>query len=185
MKVSVKAQRNIFLFLSIVLFIGFLSYIFSPVCNKIKPTVKITKVQKDSLIQLASRALSNGDLPIAAILLYNGKIIGEGFNTVQKDTNADGHAEINAIKSAFKAFGYSGFKKLNRDSLVLISTYEPCIMCKGVICNYDIKNVFFLKSKGFGNWMKNERKIHSYDWNCKRTGDDNIHDSLFKFVIKK
>lgn len=185
MSISVKAQRNIFIILTVTMFIAFFSYIISPVCYKIRPAAKISDNHKRTLVQLASKALENGDLPISAILIYNNKIIGTGFNTVQKDSNATGHAEINAINSAFKTIGYSEFKKLNRDSLVLISSFEPCIMCKGVICNYDIKNVYFLKSKGYGDWIKNGKKYFNYEWNCKRTGQDHIHDSLFQFIRKR
>ncbi len=140
MKVSIKAQRNIFLIITIILFIGFFSLVISPVCYKIKPSAKISKAQKDTLIKLATEASLNGDLPVAAILIYKNKIIGTGFNTVQKDSNSTGHAEINAIQSVFKKLGYYEFKKLDRDSLLLISTFEPCLMCKGYICNYDINN---------------------------------------------
>jgi tRNA(Arg) A34 adenosine deaminase TadA len=184
MKISIKAQRNIFLISSVILFIVLFSYIISPICSKIRPSVKINENNKKTLIKLASLAMANGDLPVSAILLYNNKIIGEGFNTVKKDSNSTGHAEINAIQYAFRKIGNQDFKNLNKDSLVLISTFEPCLMCKGVICNYEIKNVYFMKSKGLNNWINNGKKLFRYEWNCKRTGQDFIHDSLFK-VAKK
>ena len=52
------------------------------------------------LEKLGSTALESGDVPIGAVLLYDDTIIGNGYNTVLRDGNAGGHAEINAISDA-------------------------------------------------------------------------------------
>jgi len=105
---------------------------------QLKPKATITELQDNEIIELASKALESKDVPVGAILLYSNSIIGSGYNTVRRDTNISGHAEINAINDAIKKIGMDQFKKLDRDKLILVSTFEPCEMCKGTILHYEI-----------------------------------------------
>ena len=52
------------------------------------------------IIELSKLSLKSGDVPIGAIIVKDGKIIGEGFNTREKDQDIMGHAVINASKVA-------------------------------------------------------------------------------------
>ena len=102
----------------------------------------IMKEYFDVCIEEAKKSLETGDVPIGAILVKDGKIIAFAHNTREKEHNVLGHAEINVIMSASKF--------LNRWNLAdceLYVTLEPCNMCKEVIKQARIKNVYYLLTK--------------------------------------
>jgi len=142
-----------------------------------KPELK--KLERIVLVDLAMEALKAKEVPVSSIVIYNGKIIGRGYNTVLRDTNIGGHAEINAISDAIKNIGESDFNKLDRDSLRLITTFEPCLMCRGAIIENRIKQVEFIKEKSVLHWIKNYLKAFSYEFEKKKVDEDNLQDSLF------
>jgi len=142
-----------------------------------KPELK--KLERIVLVGLAMEALKTKEVPVASIVIYNGKIIGRGYNTVLRDTNIGGHAEINAISDAIKNMGESGFNKLDRDSLKLVTTFEPCLMCRGAIIENRIKQVEFIKEKSISHWVKNYLKAFSYEYKKRKINENNLQDSLF------
>jgi len=156
------------------------SIFFEPEFYRITPKVELTDEQKNVLYNLAQHAKVNGDLPISALILYNNTIIGEGYNSVLRDSNAGGHAEINAFNDAINNFGMREFMKMNRDSLTLISTLEPCQMCKGAILNYNIKYVQFIKEKSISNSVSNRYKEFRYQINKKQVSSPELLDTLSK-----
>lgn len=137
----------------------------------------------DSIVQelstLAFISLQSKDAPISSIILYNNRIIGRGFNTVLRDFTAGGHAEINAISDALHRISRKEFSTLNRDSLLLISTYEPCFMCRGAILEYNIRQVQFLKDKSVLHWLKEDFRSYRYQWQRIQVEPETLQDSLF------
>ncbi|MEE1019153.1 MAG: tRNA adenosine(34) deaminase TadA [Acutalibacteraceae bacterium] len=89
-------------------------------------------------IELANNAAAGGDVPVGAVVVRNGEIIGEGINRREQQNNPILHAEIEAIEAAAKVLG--GWRLDNCDLYV---TLEPCPMCAGAIINSRIKNVYF------------------------------------------
>lgn len=89
-------------------------------------------------IELAEKALEQGEIPVGAIVVYKDRIIGEGINTTKTEHLSTGHAEIAAINQANR---YLGQDKL--DGCELFSTLEPCLMCTGAIMNARIGRVVF------------------------------------------
>ena len=89
-------------------------------------------------IELANIAAAGGDVPVGAVVVRNGEIIGEGINRREQQKNPILHAEIEAIESAAKTLG--GWRLDNCDLYV---TLEPCPMCAGAIITSRIKNVYF------------------------------------------
>lgn len=89
-------------------------------------------------IELARIAAQNGDVPVGAVVVKDGKIIAEGYNTRQRDGIATAHAEVIAINKACKALG-----TWRLDDCELYVTLEPCPMCAGAIINARIKTVVF------------------------------------------
>jgi len=124
-------------------------------------------------------SLRRNDVPVASVLIYGDSIIGEGFNTVLRDNNAGGHAEINAISNAMQFIGPTSFSQLNRDSLLLVSTFEPCAMCMGAFLEYRIKRVRFLKPKPFFYLLREELRAIRYRWRWEKVGQETLQDSLF------
>ena len=93
----------------------------------------------DRLLELANEAEIIKDIPIGAIVVKDGEIIGEGFNNRVITNDPTGHAEINAIKSATAKLGDW---RLNDCDLYV--TLEPCDMCMEVIKESRISNVYYL-----------------------------------------
>ncbi|MBI3193104.1 MAG: hypothetical protein HYZ34_01400 [Ignavibacteriae bacterium] len=132
------------------------------------------------LTRLATTALQNNDAPISALVLYRNKIIGRGFNTVIRDSNAGGHAEVNALSDVLHNYTRKDFSLLDRDSLLLVSTYEPCLMCRGAILEYNIRHVQFLKEKPILHWLREDYRTYRYQWNRMKVDPAELQDSLFR-----
>ena len=89
-------------------------------------------------LDLAKKAASMGEVPVGAVLVADGKVIGLGWNLRETKQCALEHAEIMAIKEASvktKAWRLGGAK--------LYVTLEPCLMCAGAIYQARIKEVVF------------------------------------------
>ena len=89
-------------------------------------------------LSLARLSAEEGEVPVGAIVVCDGKIVGEGRNRRETVKNALYHAEIEAINEACKNLG--GWRLWKCDLYV---TLEPCPMCAGAIINSRIKNVYF------------------------------------------
>lgn len=90
----------------------------------------------------ADIALSNKDIPIGAVVVFNNKIIGRGHNNRYNNVDVTNHAEIVAIR---EAANYLGDWRLNDCDIYV--TLEPCDMCMEVIKESRIKNVYYLVEK--------------------------------------
>lgn len=143
-------------------------------------TEKISAQNIKMLEELGTKAIDHLDIPVSSILLYKKNVIGFGYNTVLKYNNAGGHAEINAISNALKNIGHLSFSKLNKDSLTLITTYEPCPMCKGAITSYNIKNVIFIKEKSIKEHLKYFYSNLKYEFRKRKSVQDTLQEFLFK-----
>lgn len=89
-------------------------------------------------IELAHIAMSQGEVPVGAVIVKNGEIIGEGYNMREQKQNPLSHAEIEAINNASKKLGL-----WRLDNCEMYVTLEPCPMCTGAIINSRIKTVIF------------------------------------------
>lgn len=87
-------------------------------------------------IKLAHKASALGEVPIGCIIVYDGKIIGRGYNRRNTDKNTLSHAEITAIRKASK---YIGDWRLEECTMYV--TLEPCQMCSGAIVQARIPKV--------------------------------------------
>lgn len=88
-------------------------------------------------IELAKEAEASGEVPIGAVIVFNGEIIAEGYNMKEQDDCAVSHAEIVAIRRAAAKIGWW------LEDCDMYVTLEPCAMCAGAIINSRLKNVFF------------------------------------------
>lgn len=89
-------------------------------------------------IELAKESEKQGEVPVGAVVVKNGTIVGTGKNRRETGKNALYHAEIEAINNACKSLG--GWRLWNCDLYV---TLEPCPMCAGAIINSRIRRVYF------------------------------------------
>lgn len=89
-------------------------------------------------VKLAAQAASEGEVPVGAVVVKDGKIVGRGRNRREADKNALAHAEIEAINDACSQLGSW---RLNGCELYV--TLEPCPMCAGAIINSRLDRVVF------------------------------------------
>lgn len=88
-------------------------------------------------LRLAKKAASIGEVPIGCVIVYEGKIIGRGYNRRTIDKNTLSHAELNAIRKASK---YMGDWRLENCDIYI--TLEPCQMCSGAIIQARMRKVY-------------------------------------------
>ena len=89
-------------------------------------------------LSLAEKAFELGEVPVGAVAVWEGKIVGRGMNLRETDKTALRHAEIMAIDEACKNLG--GWRLWKCDLYV---TLEPCPMCAGAIINSRVKRVIY------------------------------------------
>lgn len=89
-------------------------------------------------IEEAKIAQQDGDVPVGAVIVRNGKIISQAHNMKEKRNNSINHAEILAISEACQ--------KLNTwrlEDCEIYITMEPCMMCTGAIIQSRIKKIIY------------------------------------------
>lgn len=84
----------------------------------------------------AKKAKELGEVPIGCVIVYDGKIIGRGYNRRNTDKNTLAHAEITAINKASKKIG-----DWRLEDCTLYVTLEPCQMCAGAVVQARIPRV--------------------------------------------
>lgn len=90
------------------------------------------------LMKLSNKAYKQNEIPIAAIVTCNGKIVSKAYNKRNKSKKICDHAEIIALQIANKKL-----KDWRLDECELYSIVRPCEMCKGVIEESRIKKVYY------------------------------------------
>jgi len=89
-------------------------------------------------LELAREAFDSDEVPVGALCVLQGEVVGQGRNRVEERGDASAHAELLAIKQASE--------RLNRwrlTDVTLYSTLEPCIMCAGAIRLSRISHVVY------------------------------------------
>ncbi|PLX70961.1 MAG: tRNA-specific adenosine deaminase [Denitrovibrio sp.] len=96
------------------------------------------KLYMKEAIKEAENAAEVGEVPIGAVVVCEGKIIGRGSNRKNMGKSALKHAEIIAIEDASSVIG-----DWRLDECSLYVTLEPCLMCSGAIIHARVRNVIF------------------------------------------
>lgn len=89
-------------------------------------------------LELANKAQDEGEIPVGAVLVADGEIIGEGWNRSIMLSDPTAHAEIQAIRMAGQRV--QNYRLLNS---TLYVTLEPCTMCAGAILHSRIGRLVF------------------------------------------
>lgn len=94
------------------------------------------KYMKEAIRQ-AKKAASIGEVPIGCVIVYEGRIIGRGYNRRTRDKNTLSHAELNAIRKASRVMGDWRLEECD-----MYVTLEPCQMCSGAIVQARMRKVY-------------------------------------------
>ena len=86
----------------------------------------------------AQRALEAGEVPVGAIVVCGGKIVGRGGNRNLADSDPTAHAEIVALRQAGTAIGNHRLEDCE-----LFVTIEPCAMCAGALVHARLKRLVY------------------------------------------
>jgi len=119
----------------------------------------------EKAFELAEKAGSIDEIPVGAVVVANGEIIGEGYNQSITLNDPSAHAEMLAIRQAGQAI--NNYRMLD---CTLYVTLEPCPMCAGLLVHSRIKKLIFattdLKTGCAGsvfNLVANEQLNHQIE----------------------
>lgn len=99
---------------------------------------QIDKKYMSLALDLARQAGDFGEVPVGAVVVLDGQIIGRGYNRCVNDHDPSAHAEVLALKEAALAV-----KSFRLDSACLYVTLEPCLMCCGALLQARIARLVF------------------------------------------
>lgn len=113
-------------------------------------------------IELAREAAANDEVPVGAIVVVDGEVVGAGRNRVEELRSPLAHAEMEALQAALAKMGE---KRL--PDAQLYSTLEPCFLCAGAILHTRVRRVVFGARdpkfgavRSLGNVLEDERLNH-------------------------
>ncbi len=89
-------------------------------------------------LEEAAKACARGEVPIGAVVVLNGEIIGRGHNLREMTNDGTAHAEVLALREAARKIG--GWRL---EGTTLYSTIEPCPMCAGAVVQCRVKTLVY------------------------------------------
>jgi tRNA(adenine34) deaminase len=101
-------------------------------------TTELDVAMMREALQLAVRAAVQGEVPVGALVVKDGQIIGRGYNAPIVSNDPSAHAEIRALRDAARALG-----NYRLADCTLYVTLEPCAMCAGAIMHARIARLVY------------------------------------------
>lgn len=89
-------------------------------------------------LELAAQAEAREEVPVGALCVFEGRVVGVGSNSREADQNPTGHAEIDALQMAARALG-----SWRLSGVTLYVTLEPCPMCAGALVLGRVERVVY------------------------------------------
>lgn len=108
-------------------------------------------------LTLATAAASEGEVPVGAVVVMDGKIIGRGFNRPIGSHDPTAHAEIVAIRDAAAAVG-----NYRLTGATLYVTIEPCLMCVGAMIHARIGTIVFGAAEPKAGALESTQRAHEH-----------------------
>ncbi len=114
-----------------------------PKTRDLTPKTASDEVHSDELwmeeaLRCAQRALEAGEVPVGAVVVSNGRIVGRGWNRNIRDGDPTAHAEVVALREAGAAVGNHRL-----EGCELFVTIEPCAMCAGAMMHARIQRLVY------------------------------------------
>ena len=111
-------------------------------------------------LELAREAFKLGEVPVGAVVVRDGEIIGEGYNLREREGSVIAHAEVIAIEQACKRLG-----TWRLSGCTLYVTMEPCPMCAGALVNSRIDRVVYGCKDAAAGCLGSVIDFNSYPFN--------------------
>ncbi|MBZ5600004.1 MAG: tRNA adenosine(34) deaminase TadA [Acidobacteriia bacterium] len=92
----------------------------------------------EEALRAAQRALDAGEVPVGAVVVCDGKIVGRGWNRNLTDSDPTAHAEVIALREAGATVGNHRLGDCE-----LFATIEPCAMCAGALVHARLKRLVY------------------------------------------
>ncbi len=92
----------------------------------------------EEALRAAQRALEAGEVPVGAVVVSDGRIVGRGWNRNLADSDPTAHAEIIALREAGTTLGNHRL-----GACELFATIEPCAMCAGALVHARVKRLIY------------------------------------------
>jgi tRNA(adenine34) deaminase len=89
-------------------------------------------------LELAQCAAEQGEVPVGAVVVMDGKLIGRGYNRPITASDPSAHAEIEALRAAAKTF-----RNYRLPGATLYVTLEPCTMCAGALMHARVQRIVY------------------------------------------
>lgn len=105
--------------------------------------------------QLAHQASQQGEIPVGAVLVSQGQVIGQGFNCPISSHDPTAHAEIVALRQACQALHNYRLP----DDTTLYVTLEPCTMCVGALIHARVQRVVFATTEPKAGSLVSARQL--------------------------
>lgn len=105
-------------------------------------------------LELARHAAALGEVPVGAVVVHDGRIIGEGFNQPRALHDPTAHAEIMAIRAACATLGNERLTGCD-----LWVTLEPCAMCAGAIAHARLARLYYAASDPKGGAVEHGPRL--------------------------
>jgi cytosine/creatinine deaminase len=122
----------------------------------------------------ARKGYDEGGVPVGAVLVANGRIIGAGHNKRVQAGNPIAHGEMDCLQNAGRRPRY--------DDTMLYTTLSPCMMCAGTIVQFGIKRVVVGENANFGG---NEEFLRQRGIEVVLLDDAACKDLMGKFIREK
>ena len=92
----------------------------------------------EEALRAAQRALEAGEVPVGAVIVCDGRVLGRGWNRNVSDSDPTAHAEVVALREAGRTLGNHRLGQCE-----LFATIEPCAMCAGALVHARIKRLVY------------------------------------------
>ncbi len=105
-------------------------------------------------LQLANEAAAAGEVPVGAVVIKEGKVVGEGHNLTRTNHDPTAHAEMVAIRAAASTLGDERLTGCD-----LYVTLEPCPMCAGAISHARLARLYYAASDPKGGAVEQGARV--------------------------
>ena len=106
--------------------------------SEFPPEDRPDEIWMEEALRCALRALEAGEVPVGAVVVRNGQVVGRGWNRNITDSDPTAHAEVIALREAGAAVGNHRLEQCE-----LFVTIEPCAMCAGALTHARVKRLVY------------------------------------------